>query len=424
MSPLDPPFRRIAEEEDRLRADGRARKEAGARIAAFRAPPKRRTRAFVALAAAAAVLALVTGAAFELGGPAPLGVELVGAERRPLVGVWLGAPAGASVPLRFSDGTRIELSPSSRARVAEVRPEGARIELERGRLHVEVVPRPGAHWDLVVGPFAVLVTGTRFDVSFDPERDTFVLALEEGSVKISGCAFGAARELAAGQTVRATCQKPSVSVSYEPPSREDERAAEVLSAPAASDRTRPPAAAQDESGPPGDALPPRASPGPAPSAARAPQEWVELARHGGYTEAIAAAEAAGFSAEAKSASLEELVLLGDAARHGGAPRRAVEAFTLLRSRFPGTSDAALAAFTLGCLEFDAFADYQRAAGWFRTYLGEQPGGPVTREALGRLTEALHRAGSENDAREAARRYLKQYPSGPHAELASRLLEAP
>jgi outer membrane protein assembly factor BamD (BamD/ComL family) len=119
-----------------------------------------------------------------------------------------------------------------------------------------------------------------------------------------------------------------------------------------------------------------------------------------------------------------LALLADVARHAGAPRQAEHALRTLRRRFPGSNEAALAAFSLGRLEFDEYQAYPSAATWFRTYLNERPSGSMTREALGRLLEAHHRARDPASAREVAARYLREYPSGPHAELASRLASSP
>jgi outer membrane protein assembly factor BamD (BamD/ComL family) len=63
----------------------------------------------------------------------------------------------------------------------------------------------------------------------------------------------------------------------------------------------------------------------------------------------------------------------------------------------------------------------QAAEWFSTYLKEQPGGALAREALGRLIEAYQAAGDRVSARAAAERYLKSYPDGPHATLARQAL---
>jgi TolA-binding protein len=107
--------------------------------------------------------------------------------------------------------------------------------------------------------------------------------------------------------------------------------------------------------------------------------------------------------------------LSDVARLAKRPARGRQALMTLRQRFPGGPEAATAAFLLGRMGGDG-----EAAGWFRTYLREAPGGALRREASGRLLEALSRGGDAAAAAEAARAYLKQYPRGPHAPLAERL----
>ncbi len=76
----------------------------------------------------------------------------------------------------------------------------------------------------------------------------------------------------------------------------------------------------------------------------------------------------------------------------------------------------MAAFRLG-----QSAKGAQAAEWFSTYLKEQPGGALAREALGRLIEAHQAAGDPISGRAAAERYLKSYPDGPHATLARQAL---
>jgi TolA-binding protein len=149
-----------------------------------------------------------------------------------------------------------------------------------------------------------------------------------------------------------------------------------------------------------------------------------LAKSGNFSAALATAKAAGFEQQVAQASAAELMLLADAASHAGEPRRALSVFGLVRERFSGTPHATLAAFALGRLQFDSFSSHSQAARWFRTYLAEAPSGVFAREALGRLMEALAGSGDEAGARSAAQRYLKRYPSGPHAALASRLADAP
>jgi outer membrane protein assembly factor BamD (BamD/ComL family) len=64
-----------------------------------------------------------------------------------------------------------------------------------------------------------------------------------------------------------------------------------------------------------------------------------------------------------------------------------------------------------------------AIGWFQRYLSEAPGGPLAREAEGRLIELFRQSGNSLRARSAAQSYLERYPSGPHAALAQSVLAA-
>jgi TolA-binding protein len=351
------------------------------------------------------------------------------------VGAWIHAPEHESLPLVFSDGSRIELSPTARARLLVLEPREARVLLESGRMRVEVARRPGQDFSLATGPFTVRVTGTRFDVSYGPEQDRFELVLEEGEVELTGCVFGDGRKLIAGQRVRASCRGQELDVAYsssaarveaQPPGAapEAENAAEAseASAAAGTDEARPSASADAlRRTPQVSATEPAAK---AKDEALAAPDWVQLARQGRYDRALAAAEAGGFSAQCKRASAAELALLADSARQVGQLARAREAFSALRRRFPGTKEASLAAFSLGLLEFDGAGSYGKAAEWFKTYLRESPGGSLAREARGRLMEASHRSGEQKEARALAEKYLLDYPAGPHAELARRIVASP
>jgi len=350
-----------------------------------------------------------------------LEVEVGESGHRPAPGAWLDAPEKKSLSLEFSDGSRFELAPTSKARLVELQREGARVELASGKMKVHVIPRRGADFRLDAGPFGVHVTGTRFELSYSPENDTFELFLEEGQVELSGCVFGHGRKLAAGQNVRASCAKRALDVSYGRP-RRDEKERVVPRAPAT--ETPPAAAVAAHSEEPART---GAEPRPAPSAHSGKAQdnsWLSLARAGEYREAFSIVYAEGFETECERASSAALAQLADVARHAGAPKQAEHALLTLRRRFPGTGDAALAAFALGRLEFDVYQAYPRAATWFKTYLSERPSGPMAREALGRLLEARYRAQDLVGARAGAARYLKEYPSGPHAELASRIVASP
>ncbi|WP_155798218.1 tetratricopeptide repeat protein, partial [Sorangium cellulosum] len=159
---------------------------------------------------------------------------------------------------------------------------------------------------------------------------------------------------------------------------------------------------------------------PLPTAPETPR-WRALALDARYKDALAAAEREGFDALCAAAGAGDLHALGDAARLGGSSARAIQAFTALRRRFPGTPEAAAAAFLLGRIAQDQSNDPAGAARWFTRYLSELPGGAFAADAAGRLVEAEDRRGDEEGARRAAERYLAAYPNGSHAPYARRLL---
>ena len=99
-----------------------------------------------------------------------------------------------------------------------------------------------------------------------------------------------------------------------------------------------------------------------------------------------------------------------------------EALLSLRQRYPNDSRRAAAAFMLGKVAFDQRRAFAQAATWFSTAIREQPGGSLSREASGRLIEALRAAGDSAAAERAAREYLARYPQGPHAPLARSLAQ--
>jgi hypothetical protein len=348
----------------------------------------------------------------------------------------LDAPENASIPVRFSDGTQIEVAPRSRMRVTSLGRSDVRMAMESGHAGFTVVHAEYRHWELRAGPFAVNITGTRFDVAWDPAQDRFELALTEGQVELTGCGFGTGRRLIAGQTVRASCREGSVEIAY---GRSLPWPAESATTHAA--QNGPLAIASSVSAPESATV---ASPltatsrsasaataGVASSAGSSTvlrssftkSEWMLLAEQGRFSDALAAVNRTGFAAECSRARADDLALLADTARSAREPQKARYAFLVLRRRFAGTSHAGVAAFKLGVLEFDQNGVYSKAASWFRTYLAENPSGPLTREARGRLMEAIHRAGS-GDARGLAAEYLRDYPTGPHADLAQRIVDAP
>jgi transmembrane sensor len=370
-----------------------------------RAPTRRRIALSMAFAAAAALLIVLV-----LLPRRPLHFRAAGgAEGR--LGEWIAAPAGEALPLRFSDGTVLALDPEARARVVTVEARGARVVLERGRIEASVVHREGTRWTLDVGPFAVLVTGTRFHVSWTPETEAFRLDLEEGSVRVTGPLVGEPRTVSAGQTLKIACK---------------ERRLELTSA----DPVKAETAVLANQAPPDPPAPeptiPAIPSAPAPLTARpiesAPRpSFRDLNAQGKYEEAVRAAESEGFASTCDRLGPADLMALADAARFAGKPARAADALRALRRHFPGDPRAATAAFLLGRAAFDQRGAHGEAATWFTTYLAEQPRGSLAGEALGRLFECQQRTGDLASARATAQRYLDAYPTGPNAEQAKSLL---
>lgn len=431
-------FEQIAAEEDHLREKSQLRVRARANLLALELPEQRfrqfGVRRSAALAAALAVAASIAFLAWPKQKSPQLSAQFGNLAQPASVGAWFSAPATESVPLNFSDGTRIDLTAGSRARLVALEPTSVTLAIESGRARVHVVHKPNATWQLSTGPFTVHVTGTRFTVGWNPEQDTFELELTEGSVELSGCIFGQAQRVSAGQIVRASCKRGQVSITRR---AEDElglvpTAAPISSSSGAAPEPSATAASSPAPGvvalndlplePPANSAKAGAATSGTDPARRAELglSWQSLAKSGKYREAFVTANSNGFESECSNASASELVLLGDAARYAGEGRKSEYALKRLRQLFPGTKRAAEGAFALGRLSFDTLGSYAQAAQWFRTYLREQPAGALTREARGRLIEALQRSGDEQAAMAAAELYLRDYPDGPYARLARRI----
>lgn len=350
-----------------------------------------------------------------------LTVHLVESASDLRVGAYVQAPSEHDAALQFSDGSHIELAQSGRARLLSLRSSGADVSLESGQLRVKVQHRQDSSWHIGAGPFVVHVTGTRFDVGWKPESDSFELTLHEGRVELSGCSFGAGYRVLAGQTVQASCRSDHFAVtSAAGAAAVAGSGAAPGPAPAPTPRAEEVAAAEPVAIPAPAVSHPRTEEHPKKVSVSGPS-WQSLARSGRYMQALHAARSLGFEQECRRIGAEELSLLANVARYGQDSARETEALQALRQRFHGSKRASVAAFGLGRLEFDNHAAYAEAAEWFRIYLKEQPRGDLAREASGRLLEAAQRLGDGARSRELAERYLRDYAQGPHAELARGIL---
>ncbi|HVW28461.1 MAG TPA: FecR domain-containing protein [Polyangiaceae bacterium] len=363
-------------------------------LAQLRAERRRRaamrTIGGLLLGAAAAVAFLL----YRHAGTSDVEFSVDGAPGR--VGDFLPTPNDRSLELRFDEGTVAELAPGTRGRVTAVSPYGADVVIEAGKAKLSVVPRPQNRWLVHAGPFVVHVTGTKFEVAWDPVKDRFVLELYEGKVTLSGCVFGEGSPIAAGERVEAGCALSQYRVSELVDASKTPKAV-----PSADPAAAAPAVIPQE--------PERAHP-----------DWLAMARGGRYDEAFRAAETDGIDEICAKTSAPNLLLLGDAARLSGRPGAARAIYLAARDRFPGTRSAASAAFYLGRLDLDG-KHTTSAKKWLLAYLDEAPDGPLAAAALGRLLEIQIAAHDRRSAVALAKQYLDRYPDGPHSAAAEHVL---
>jgi len=305
--------------------------------------------------------------------------------------------ADAPEAIAFADGSALELAAGSDLRFAQVDADGARLDLQRGRVRLDVVHRDDdTRWAVRAGPFVVDVVGTRFAVGWDPETRAFELHMEEGRVELEGPNVER-RAVVAGQTVRLSVpDEPAPVADLELPDP-----GEAITGTEA--RTEP--------------VPER----PTRSRREASLDWRRLAREGRHGDAVRAADWDRILAIGDPA---DLIMLGDAARFAGQSEKAAAAYQAVRVRHPDDARAPQAAFFLGRLAL-ARGDHAAAAGFFDAAAAEAPSGPFVAVAEGRRIEAHAAAGHRAEARRAARAYLDRWPEGAHAAAARRVLgEAP
>jgi hypothetical protein len=302
------------------------------------------------------------------------------------------ATDGRVVPVSFSDGSALVLRDGGRIRVLTLDAAAARVLVEEGVVDASVVHRQArkTRWEFEVGPYRVTVTGTKFRIAFRAGDGSLRVSTEVGQVVVAGGCMEAPATVGAGESLETSCA----------PRR----------GPAADEAALVPAAPLDAT--------------PTVKLIQQPNQierWRQSLAAGRLLEGLRAAERAGFDQVCRVATEKELLALADAGRFFGPPKRAVSALTALRQRFPASLDAGTAAFTLGRIAFESDHDYGKAAGWFETYMQEQPRGPLMGDAFGRLMEARLHSGDGAGARASAQQYLRRFPGGPYSSEARGIL---
>ena len=317
------------------------------------------------------------------------------------------------IAVAFEDGSQAVVSSGSVLRTEMIGPASASLRLERGQVRLRVIHAPATHYAVHAGPYTVAVTGTRFRVNWGPDKGAFSVGVDEGSVRVSGGLLAEPLDILPGQSISLEQGREVVAPAADPGAHASEPATSTP-APAAEAALSHPTEA-----PPVAAEPPATGHRPVSRHFTTPS-WRQQADAGHYREAMEEAEQRGFEGICREAPGSELLTLAEAARYTGQTSRAEQALKAVRSRFGRGEDAAMAAYLLGRIAAEVRHDYSGAANWFKSYLVERPGGRLNREAEGRLLESLAFM-DRSTAREAARKYLEHYPSGPHATFARNLL---
>jgi hypothetical protein len=377
-------------------------------------PARARRRRHAAFAVAvAAVMVSAVALVFHLRElQRPLGFSTGAARATGVVAEYMVPPAGEDLSVYFSDGSVVTLDPTARARVDRTTSHGASVLVESGTIEANVVHRTDSEWAFVAGPYSVRVTGTAFELSWDP-AGYLDIRMKAGSVEVRGpdamppIRVTGSRRFTSGASVSADAVASARNEGQLPRSDGTEplTVAGASSAPRAREALRP------------EPIGSR----PAQEGETRPERWSALVARGEYERVLDLAEKTGVDGVLSSANVDDLAALADAARftrHGSLAERTLDR---LRARFSGTGSAKAAAFLLGRMADDA-GNTSTAISWYETYLREAPGGPLASEALGRRMLALRNQKNVESTRSAAKEYLERFTTGSYAPIAHEILE--
>lgn len=362
-----------------------------------------------AMALAAASVALVAGGLWLT-----VGRSATSAVNFKVVGADLGnrnyvvAPADAPTRMKFSDGSSVELEPTSRLRVQQLTPHGATVVLERGRSVTSVEHHEGSNWKVLAGPFEISVVGTRFQTDWDPATETLSVDLYEGTLKIEGQRLGESATLQKGQRFRAIGHNTSWSISPIESGSDT-----VVSAPSATDEAQPQADLSE--GEPGGAAALVASPKPSRPGLT---EWASAMARGEFDRVVSEAEARGIASCLEQCSTVDVRILADAARYTRRFGLAEQALQALRRRSP--AEAPSAAYLLGALN-ESQGRSMAALRWYEHCVAEAPAGRVVSEAQAGRLRMLVATNQIDAAKSAAQLYLKEHPRGVGEPTARKIL---
>lgn len=343
---------------------------------------------------------------------AVIGLVVLGLDARP------GATRAPSGPLRLEggtvfrsiespgrrsehgleDGSRVALAPRASIE-ALVNDSSEVVLLARGTITFDVRPGGPRRWTIECGLATVVVVGTRFTVEQSAQR--LRVSVARGTVLVrSERVPERVRRLGAGEDVVILAEPPPLVTAATAPTADEPSPPRAVTTAATVERAR-------------DSTLPAAS-----------TRWRNLAASGAWERAYAELGAAGIVREAPRAGVDELLALADVARLSGHPSESVGPLERIIAEHPNDPNAALAAFTLGRVEFDQLRRPDRAARAFDQALALGLPAPLRPDALARLARAHGAAGHAEEASRAAARYLADYPNGAQSAAMRALVGVP
>ena len=288
--------------------------------------------------------------------------------------------AGDGSTVDLVDGSRLELAARTRLEWVAGDNRTMTVRLIHGSVVCDLVSIPGRRFSVLAADVQVQVTGTRFSVDYDPEKNHVDVGVQRGSVSVvTPNSAGPGRRLLAGERWSidqvASKGRPSAvqstgSQATEPNAAPSQPGSQVV----------PSIDARNDSSGRGE------------SASGPPQE---------------------------PPSARSLLDQGNAARRAGDARAAASAYQTLLSKYPHDARAGLAAFELGRLRLGLLADMQGAVRAFQSAIALAPGSSIREDSMAHLVEAYAASGQMALCEAARDAYLKGYPNGVHASVVGR-----
>ena len=327
---------------------------------------------------------------------------------------WVKVGPNDSQLVNLEDGTRVQFQQNSTGRVSQNVSHRGEVSLENGRVTLAVPHRSDTDWKVFAGPYKVSVTGTRFEVRWDPQSSDLEVNVFEGSVMVSGPMLESGHAVTSNRSLSANLQQSSVQMTPVDPELEGLHNIETGS------DSRTSAKSHKKSGAHAYSRLANSAQNNRKTEAADPMDWLEYAKAGEYEKVSEIIRNRGLNRMLKDAPPSAWLMLGNAARQARDFNTATTVYETLRDRYARSGHATTAALYLGRMAFDQQHQYAVAAKWFDVYLNEQKGGTLHREVLGRLMETQYKANMRSDAKHTAIQYLQQYPEGPQAGRAREL----